>query len=88
MLDAKYRVSRENVLAAMDSAHIYQDCLRMREERAHMSILLVPAPGGAPWLEEGAFVEKHRVGVAALSPQVDPPPWLGEVVVRACEGAR
>lgn len=76
VLDAKYRVTRENVLDAMSSAHIYQDSLRMGEQRPLASVLLVPAGGGAPWLERPAFVEQNRVGVAAFRPGTEPPHWL------------
>lgn len=67
-LDAKYRVTRENVLDAMASAHIYQDSLRIGEARPAAAVLLVPAGGGAPWLEDEAFQTEHRVGVHVMSP--------------------
>jgi PD-(D/E)XK nuclease superfamily len=67
-LDAKYRVTRENVLDAMASAHIYQDSLRIGEARPAASVLLVPAGGGAPWLESEAFQSEHRVGVHVMNP--------------------
>ncbi len=76
VLDAKYRVTRENVLDAMTSAHIYRDSLRMGSRRPIASLLLVPASGGAPWLEAADFVAEHRVGVTALRPGSEPPPWL------------
>ena len=68
LLDAKYRTSRANVLDAMASAHIYQDSLRIGPRRPEASVLLVPAAGGAPWLESAEFHRQHRVGVHALSP--------------------
>lgn len=71
VLDAKYRASRANVLDAMESAHIYQDSLRIGSQRPEGSLLVVPAPGGASWLEAPAFQQEHRVGVHALSPDVD-----------------
>jgi hypothetical protein len=67
VLDAKYRTSREAVLDAMASAHIYQDSLRLGARRPEASVLLVPAGGGAPWLETVAGLAEHRVGVRALS---------------------
>ena len=67
VLDAKYRTSRENVLDAMTSAHIYQDSLRIDGRRPEASFLLVPAPGGAPWLEDRAFQKEHAVGVIPFS---------------------
>jgi len=69
VLDAKYRASRANVLDAMESAHIYQDSLRIGVNRPEMSLLLVPAAGGAPWLENHEFQAQHRVGVHALAPR-------------------
>jgi len=66
-LDAKYRVSRASVLDAMSSPHIYQDSLRLGDQRPSTSLLLVPAPGGAPWLERPAFHVAHRVGVHVLA---------------------
>lgn len=68
VLDAKYRTSRQNVLDAMRSAHLYQDALRWDGERAVCSLLLVPKGGGAPWLEEPDFHVAHRVGVHVLAP--------------------
>jgi hypothetical protein len=68
VLDAKYRTTRANVLDAMSSAHIYQDSLRLGSRRPEASLLLVPAPGGAPWLEQADFHRLHRVGVHILAP--------------------
>ena len=81
VLDAKYRVGRPNVLDAMSSAHLYQDSLRMKDHRPSATVLLVPAPGGAPWLEDGAFVTRHRVGIAALGPDAASPPWLRKLLL-------
>lgn len=69
VLDAKYRTSRRNVLAAMQSAHLYQDALRWDGRRPDCSLLLVPRGGGAPWLEEPAFHASNRTGVHVLSPE-------------------
>ena len=68
VLDAKYRASRNNVLDAMESAHIYQDSLRIGSRRPEVSLLLVPSPGGADWLEQPTFHSEHLVGVHPLSP--------------------
>lgn len=68
VFDAKYRTSREAVLDAMASAHIYQDSLRLGARRPDASMLLVPAAGGAPWLEDASSVALHAVGVVACSP--------------------
>ena len=66
VLDAKYRCSRSAVLDAMTSAHVYQDSLRMGDRRPEASLLLIPAGGGAPWLEVPAFQEEHRVGAVSF----------------------
>jgi hypothetical protein len=66
--DAKYRASRPNVLDAMASAHLYQDSLRMGERRPEASLLFVPSPGGAPWLEDAQFQAEHLVGVVPVWP--------------------
>lgn len=68
VLDAKYRISRQNVLDAMRSAHLYQDALRWDGARADCSLLLVPRGGGAPWLEDPEFHAANRVGVHVLGP--------------------
>lgn len=52
----------------MASAHIYKDSLRWREQRPSASLLMVPAGGGAPWLEDAAFHEREGVGILIVSP--------------------
>jgi hypothetical protein len=71
VLDAKYRSSRSNVLDAMESAHIYQDSLRIGSRRPEAALLLIPSTGGASWLEEPAFQLEHRVGIHPFSPGSD-----------------
>ena len=71
VLDAKYRTLRSNVLDAMESAHIYQDSLRIGSRRPEGSLLIVPAPGGAIWLEDPEFQTEHRVGIHVLSLELD-----------------
>ena len=82
VLDAKYRASRPNVLDAMESAHIYQDSLRIGARRPDASLLIIPANGGAEWLEDPAFHDVHRVGVHVLSPDAERtlPPVVGRVL--------
>ena len=70
VLDAKYRVSRSNVLDAMASAHIYHDALRVEGRRPDLSLLLVPARPEASWLADEAFIAEHRVGVVDMSHKV------------------
>jgi hypothetical protein len=68
VFDAKYRVARQYVLEAMESAHIYKDCLRWHGNRPKFAMLLVPAAGGVPCLEDSAFHAEHKVGVIPLFP--------------------
>lgn len=71
VLDAKYRTSRDSVLDAMESSHIYQDSLRIGSRRPEGSLLIVPSGGGAPWLEDPEFQTEHRVGIHVLSLELD-----------------
>lgn len=68
IFDAKYRTSRSSVLDGMRSAHIYHDALRYRGRPPDRARLLVPAGGGAPWLEDPSFHDEHRVGVIVRAP--------------------
>ena len=71
VLDAKYRTTRENVLDAMTSAHIYRDALRIDDRRIDSALLLIPRGGGALWLEDPAFMREHAVGVLEMAPGAD-----------------
>lgn len=66
VLDAKYRVSRGNVLEAMQSAHIYRDSLLYRKRRPWRSLLLVPDASATPWLADPEFQDRFGVGTIAL----------------------
>ncbi|MGE3507789.1 MAG: DUF2357 domain-containing protein [Vicinamibacterales bacterium] len=92
VFDAKYRVTRQGVLEAMESAHIYQDALRVSGRRPIASLLLVPRLGGVDWLEKPEFQAAHRVGVCQLSPDVEftPPPFIRAALsfVAQREGAK
>jgi hypothetical protein len=68
VLDAKYRVTRPNVLEAMESAHLYRDSLRWYDERPWGSYLLLPRHGSAEWLAQPSFRAKHSVGTYELAP--------------------
>ena len=83
VFDAKYRTSRPNVLDAMESAHIYQDSLRIGSNRPIGSLLLVPAGGGAPWLESMDFQNLHRVGISIMVPghQVALPGFVTDLLI-------
>lgn len=67
VLDAKYRVSRSNVLDGMSSAHLYRDSLRWRGFQPKVSLLLVPKGGAVQWLETTEALKTHGVGVHQLS---------------------
>jgi hypothetical protein len=84
VLDAKYRAARANVLEAMESAHVYQDSLRIGSCRPEASLLLVPSAGGAPWLEDPTFQLEHRVGIHALSLDIEAK--LPQVVIESVSG--
>lgn len=71
VLDAKYRTTRENVLDAMTSAHIYRDALRIDGRRIDAALLLIPRGGGASWLEDPAFIREQAVGVVEMAPGAD-----------------
>lgn len=67
VLDAKYRVSRPNVLDAMSSAHLYRDALRWNGLPPVGSYLLIPAPTECAWLMTADFHAAFRVGVAQFT---------------------
>jgi len=66
VFDVKYRVSRAYVLDAMESAHIYQDSLRIGARRPNCTLLIVPRTENATWLSASEFLKAHRVGIHAL----------------------
>lgn len=68
VLDAKYRQARSAVLDAMASAHLYHDSIRWGDRRSTRSLLLIPAGGGADWLEDPRFQEEQSVGAHVFSP--------------------
>lgn len=67
ILDAKYRTSRDGVLDAMQSAHIYRDSLRWFGRRPDYALLLVPKKGGVVALESKEYQLEHGVGVLGLN---------------------
>jgi len=62
-LDAKYRVSRQGVLEAMASAHLYHDALRIDGKPPALSALLTPDTAEAEWLTQQEFINREKVGV-------------------------
>ncbi|WP_175805934.1 DUF2357 domain-containing protein [Burkholderia ambifaria] len=62
VLDAKFRSKRDNVLEAMESAHIYHDSLRVRQQKPNFCALLLPAMADVPHLEADSFLLEHGVG--------------------------
>jgi hypothetical protein len=65
-LDAKYRVSRQGLLDAMGSAHIYQDAIRREGMRPTASFLLTPSIDNVPMLAADEYRENNRVGAVRL----------------------
>ena len=78
VFDVKYRVSRAYVLDAMESAHIYQDSLRIGARRPLATLLVVPRTDGAAWLADPAFLRAHHVGIHPL--HLENSPTLPQVV--------
>lgn len=62
VLDAKWRSGRNNVLEAMESAHIYHDSLRLGLLAPELAVLLLPGKAAVPSLEAKAFQQQHGVG--------------------------
>jgi len=69
-----------SVDAAMRSAHLYHDALRFRNVSPELSVLLIPASGGASWLERIDFYESHGVGVVMLERSEADQPTLLKVM--------
>lgn len=63
VLDSKYSCSKQRILEAMASAHIYRDSLRLGNTRAALSLILVPAMADEILpLSERTFWSEHGVG--------------------------
>jgi hypothetical protein len=75
VLDAKWRSGRDNVLQAMESAHIYHDALRLAGRCPSPCVLLLPGPSTVPSLEKFDYIATHEVG--ALSEVSVAAPGLG-----------
>ena len=80
VLDAKYRAREQSILEGMaESAHLYHDALRWGSRRPDLALLLVPNADKTEWLTRKNYVDKHRVGVVALRPDVEPPEWIRDL---------
>lgn len=62
VFDAKWRSWRQNVLDAMESAHIYHDALRIDGAPPAPCLLLLPGQSSVPELEQDAYTYVHGVG--------------------------
>ncbi|WP_374429374.1 DUF2357 domain-containing protein [Ideonella dechloratans] len=81
VLDAKWRSGRENVLDAMQSAHIYHDALRVGDNPPAPCLLLLPGSSTVPELEALDFIQAHGVGaVSNVCADGDGSTRLGEVL--------
>lgn len=65
--DAKYRSSRQSLLDAMSSAHLYRDALRWNGVKTHTAILLAPAANMVDWLLDEEFQRRESVGIHELT---------------------
>jgi hypothetical protein len=76
------RTSRPSVLEGMQSAHVYKDSLRWKQQSPNFALLLVPRGGSAAWLESNDFRMRHGVGVVELGVESD----VGELIdiLRKC----
>ena len=81
VLDAKYRADEQWILNGMsESVHLYHDALRWGSRCPDLALLLVPNADEAKWLTREDYVDKHRVGVVALRPDVELPEWLRHLI--------
>jgi hypothetical protein len=70
-LDAKYRVSKDSLLDAMTSAHIYHDSIRLRDSRSLYSFILSPSDVNAGFMKNKDYIHSHKVGVIKFQSQED-----------------
>ncbi|MCP1520162.1 hypothetical protein J2Y74_004472 [Pseudomonas migulae] len=71
VLDAKYRSSRLGVLDAMESAHLYHDCLRWNDLKSEAVLLMIPRGGSVPILESSDFQASNGIGSVVMGGQKD-----------------
>lgn len=70
IFDAKYRVTRSNLLDAMGSAHIYKDSIKYGEKGPVGAYLLVPHANDVEELTSEGYQRKYRVGCLPLENEV------------------
>lgn len=63
VLDAKWRSGRQNLLEAMESAHIYHDSLRIRGVAPSPCLLLAPGVPEVNELSTDQYIQAHNVGI-------------------------
>jgi hypothetical protein len=66
-LDAKYMASRQSILEAMSSAHIYKDSIKKEEKPPALALLLVPTTTEVTALAAEDYRKKYGVGCVELS---------------------
>ena len=90
VLDAKYRAAEAGILSGMaESVHPYADALRWGPRRPEWTFLLVPNATETEWLTRTDYVDRHRVGVVALRPDLEVPDWFrGLLTDRARPGRK
>ena len=72
VLDAKWRSGRNNILQAMESAHIYHDALRIGCSRLYPCLLLLPGQSSVEELERDEFILSHNIGtISSFRPASD-----------------
>jgi hypothetical protein len=65
-LDSKYRVSREALLDAMASAHVYRDSIRKDGNSPLASLLIAPDAGQVDLLASDEYLARNQVGCVSL----------------------
>jgi hypothetical protein len=70
-LDSKYSVSRQSLLEAMASAHVYRDAIRYKGKTPALSLLIAPAVLETERLFEREYIDNYNVGCVVLSEDDD-----------------
>ncbi|MDT3679254.1 MAG: DUF2357 domain-containing protein [Burkholderiaceae bacterium] len=64
-LDSKYKAKPANVLGALETAHVYQDSLRLANQRPTRTLLLCPGAACLGELHNDTHWDKEGIGVVA-----------------------